>query len=126
MVALAITVGLLMLAGALALLVATRLLAGLLGEVRDNLRVLHVAVNGLEAALAADLTTASEASEATLVRVGQLVDAMELLKTGADVETAREADVREALAGRVRSARSLFAAAEAESLAASMRAQDRG
>lgn len=126
MVALAITVGLLMLAGAFALLVAERLLAGLLGEVRDNLRVLHVAVNGLEAALTADVVTAREASEATLVRVGQLVDAMELLKTGADVETAREADVREALAGRVRSARSLFAAAEAESLAASMRAQDRG
>lgn len=117
MTALAITLGVIALVGAIASFVAVRSLWRLLESVRDQTRILHVSVNGLEAALTGDLRVTRETSEATLVRVGDLVQAMERVSTGAEVETAREADVREALGGRVKSARALFALAEAESMA---------
>lgn len=118
MTALAITLGVIALVGAIVSFVAVRSLWRLLESVRDQTRILHVSVNGLEAALTGDLRVTRETSEATLVRVGDLVQAMERVSTGAEVETAREADVREALGGRVKSARALFALAEAESMAA--------
>lgn len=117
MTALAITLGVIALVGAIVSFVAVRSLWRLLESVRDQTRILHVSVNGLEAALTGDLRVTRETSEATLVRVGDLVQSMERVSTGAEVETAREADVREALGGRVKSARALFALAEAESMA---------
>lgn len=118
MTTLALVLGAIALVGSVVAFVAVRALFHLLADVRDHLRVLHVSINGLEAKVASEATAAREASEAALVRVGDLVTAMNALNANAEVETAREADVREALGGRVRSARALFALAEAESAAA--------
>ena len=126
MTALAITLGVIALAGAIVSLVVVRSLWRLLESVRDTLRVLHVSVNGLESALTSDIRVARETSEATLVRVGELIDAMDKVSAGAEIETARETEVREALGGRVKSARSLFALAEAESMASLLKGNANG
>lgn len=118
MTTLALVLGAIALAGSVLAFVAVRALFHLLTDVRDHMKVLHVSVNRLEAKLSSGVDGAREASEAALVRVGDLVTAMDALNANAEVETAREADVREALGGRVRSARALFALAEAESAAA--------
>lgn len=121
-----VAIGLVAAVGAAASIAAWRALMRLLAEVGDHLRVLHVSINGLEAKVASEATAAREASEAALVRVGDLVAAMERLEAGAEVETARESEVREALGGRVKSARALFAMAEAESASALDRLVGRG
>ena len=118
MTTLALVLGTIALAGSVVAFVAVRALFHLLTDVRDHMKVLHVSVYGLETKLSSRVDGAREASEAALVRVGDLVTAMNALNANAEVETAREADVREALGGRVRSARALFALAEAESAAA--------
>ena len=118
MTTLALVLGAIALAGSVVAFVAVRALFHLLTDVRDHMKVLHVSVYGLETKLSSRVDGAREASEAALVRVGDLVTAMNALNANAEVETAREADVREALGGRVRSARALFALAEAESAAA--------
>ena len=118
MTTLALVLGAIALAGSVVAFVAVRALFHLLTDVRDHMKVLHVSVYGLETKLSSKVDGAREASEAALVRVGDLVTAMNALNANAEVETAREADVREALGGRVRSARALFALAEAESAAA--------
>ena len=118
MTTLALVLGAIALVGSVVAFVAVRALFHLLTDVRDHMKVLHVSVYGLETKLSPVVDGAREASEAALVRVGDLVTAMNALNANAEVETAREADVREALGGRVRSARALFALAEAESAAA--------
>ena len=118
MTTLALVLGAIALVGSVVAFVAVRALFHLLTDVRDHMKVLHVSVYGLETKLSSRVDGAREAAEAALVRVGDLVTAMNALNANAEVETAREADVREALGGRVRSARALFALAEAESAAA--------
>ena len=126
MTTLALVLGAIALVGSVVAFVAVRALFHLLADVRDHMKVLHVSVCGLETKLSSMVDGAREASEAALVRVGDLVTAMNALNANAEVETAREADVREALGGRVKSARALFAMAEAESVAALDRMVGRG
>ena len=100
MTTLALVLGAIALVGSVVAFVAVRALFHLLTDVRDHMKVLHVSVYGLETKLSSRVDGAREASEAALVRVGDLVTAMNALNANAEVETAREADVREALGGR--------------------------
>lgn len=113
MVLLAILTGLVL---AAANLVALRAVWLALAEVRDQARVLHVAVNGLEAGIAADIRAARESADAAAIQGSEMIKAFLDLKDDTKVETQLETAHRQAVLGRVMSAKALFAAAEEESL----------
>lgn len=83
---------------------------------RDQTRVLLVALNGIEAGLAADIRTARESADAAAAQAADLIQAFRELQDGAEVETPMQTAQRQAILGRVMSAKALFAAAEEESL----------
>lgn len=126
MVLLAIVVGGVALFGAVATFLTLRAIWILLGEVGDHLKVLHVAVNGLEASVIPEIQQARESSDAALVQIQGLIRAMEEVKSGPPVESDGEKDARKAAFGRIVMARDLFSKMEADSLAEYEKMVNRG
>lgn len=126
MVLLAILVGGVALLGAAITFLTLRAIWALLREVGDHLKVLHVAVNGLEASVLTEAQQARESSDAAVVQIQGLIRAMEEVKSGPPVESEGEKEARKAAFGRIVMARDLFSRMESESLAEYEKMVNRG
>lgn len=117
---LAISAGVVVLIGIAILLLTLRTLAGTVESLASQVRILIVSVNGLEAAILAEVRMTRESADAAAALSQGVVDAVRETAQGPAVESHGEKDARMAAFGRITRARDLFAGLEADSYQAAL------
>lgn len=86
-----------------------------LEKLSDTVRVLQVSVHGLEAALLGEVEATREAADAALLQATKVIEVIQEIKSGPDVESAADRNARMSAFGRVVAARDLFSRLEEDS-----------